>query len=161
MLFCWLDYTVTVLRFIKFSFEQTVNDGAVADLLEEPGAYLEGDLGNLDAVSINLTAKTLFRLNVQKKQKTEIPLSQVSKYFFNLDSRRACIMFTIPHLTSRAWISKVSKFVSFSSNFFLWPGLLRVILVTLANQYVNLIRIQRVAANRILVIARRRVGSGI
>ena len=96
MLFCWLDYTVTVLRFTKFSFEQTVNDGAVADLLEEPGAYLEGDLGNLDAVSINLTAKTLFRLNVQKKQKTEIPLSQVSKYFFNLDSRRACIMFTIP-----------------------------------------------------------------
>ena len=56
MLFCWLDYTVTVWRFIKFSFEQTVNDGAVADLLEEPGAYLEGDLGNLDVVSINLTA---------------------------------------------------------------------------------------------------------
>ena len=87
MLFSWLDYTVTVLRFIKFSFEQTVNDGAVADLLEEPGAYLEGDLGNLDAVSINLTAKNVISVNVQKQQKTEIPLSQVSKYFFNLDSK--------------------------------------------------------------------------
>ena len=73
MLFCWLDYTVTVLRFIKFSFEQTVNDGAVADLLEEPGVYLEGDLGNLDAVSINLTAKNVISVKCAKETENRNP----------------------------------------------------------------------------------------
>ena len=39
------------------------NDGHVADLLEEFGAYLEGHLGILDAVSISLIAEKSKKLH--------------------------------------------------------------------------------------------------
>lgn len=70
--FCCNFSSYFSVKAYKISFQLTFNDGHVADLLKELGAYLEGHLGILDAVSIWLKADKRHLDYMQKRNCAEV-----------------------------------------------------------------------------------------